>query len=124
MVGPQVRTLQQFVDELAALLKVQTEVDAMRRGNTFDLPLGAPSAGTLKVSLERTVRSRGKARVQVLARGSRVFAAPGAAKLKLVPTKYGARILNAGGSYRGTLRVQLKSSAGVQKAKPVRVKFG
>ncbi len=70
------------------------------------------------------MRVRGKARVQVLARGSRVMTAPGGGKVKLVPTKYGARILNAGGSYRGTLRVQLKTSAGVQKAKPVRVKFG
>jgi hypothetical protein len=124
LAGPQLRTLQQFVDELAALLKVQTQVDGMRRGNTFDLPLGAPSAGTLKVSLERTVRIRGKKRVQVLARGTRVLTAPGAAKLKLVPTKLGARLLNAGKPHSGTLRVQLKTSAGVQKAKSVRVKFG
>lgn len=124
LVGPQLRTLQQYVDELAALLKVQAQVDAMRRSNVFDLPLGAPSAGTLQVRLTAKVRVRGKARTQVLARGSRVVAAPGGATVKLVPTRIGARVLNAGKPYKGTLRVQLKTSAGVQRAAPVVVAFG
>lgn len=124
LAGPQPRTLQQYVDEFAALLRQPAQVDGMRRSNTFDLPLGAPSAGTLKVSLERTVRVRGKRRVEVLARGARVLTAPGKATVKLVPTKAGARLLNAGKRYSGTLRVQLKTNAGVQRATPVRVKFG
>ena len=124
LAAPRIKTLQESVDELVLLLKDPAKVDGIRRSNVFDLPLESPSAGTLTASIERTVRLRGRKVTQVLGRGTRVVKAPGKAVVKLTPTKIGAKILRAGGSYKGTLRVKLKSASGTTKAKPVGVTFG
>jgi hypothetical protein len=117
------KSLQQAVNELAALLKNQAKVDGIRRSNVFDLPIAAPAAGTLTVTLDGSTRARGKKRTVLLAKGTRTVTNPGLTVVKLTPTKAGARTLTAKGRYKGTLRVQFSGSA-AQTAKPVAVSFG
>lgn len=117
------RTLQESVDALLVLLKDPAKVKAIRRANTFDLPVFAPQAGTLRVRLTARVKRGGKRVTQVLAAGKRSVPA-GDTVLRLVPTKIGRRVLRAGKDYRGTLSITLTTSAGVQKARPAAVKFG
>lgn len=117
------RTLQESVDALLVLLKDPAKVKTIRRANTFDLPVFAPQAGTLRVRLTAKVKRGGKRVTQVLAAGKRSVPA-GDTVLRLVPTKIGRRVLRSGKDYRGTMSITLTTSAGVQKAKPAAVKFG
>ncbi len=117
------RTLQESVDALLVLLKDPAKVKTIRRANTFDLPIFAPQAGTLRVRLTAKVKRGGKRVTQVLAAGKRSVPA-GDTVLRLVPTKIGRRVLRSGKDYRGTMSITLTTSAGVQKATPAAVKFG
>ncbi|MEH3055140.1 MAG: hypothetical protein PGN13_14270 [Patulibacter minatonensis] len=114
-----VATLKEGVAGLRKYLRTAKSAD-IRRGNTFDLPVKLPSAGTLTGTL--VGRNGGRKKV-TLSAGRSTMKIPGTATLHLTPKTAARSMLRSGRSLDGKLRLVFKPRSGKAQSATLTVKL-
>ncbi len=81
-----------------------TDMDEIRRGNVYDLPVALPAAGTVTGTLTGSTTKGGKKRL--LGKDTRRLKQPGTAALHLVTTNAARKVLHRGRSLKGKLTLR------------------
>ncbi|MFT4036412.1 MAG: hypothetical protein QM679_12635 [Patulibacter sp.] len=107
LIGPVIAaSVTSIKDSAKQLRKYLRETDAseVRRGNTFDLPVALPAAGTVRGTLVGKLSTHGSKRT--LGSGTATLKIPGTATIHLVTTTAARTALRRGRTLRGTLTLR------------------
>ncbi|MBO9531845.1 MAG: hypothetical protein J7513_02605 [Solirubrobacteraceae bacterium] len=107
LIGPQiaaqVKTMKQSVAQLKKYL-ADTDMDEIRRGNVYDLPIALPGAGTVTGTWKGSTKKGGKK--VLLGKDTRTLRAQGTAALHLVTSAAARKVLHSGRSLTGKLTLR------------------